>query len=151
MYAMLRWIDLVVIDIKYIHTALGTAIARAEMTLIYGGGNRGLMGAVSAACRTAGGKTLGYVPRVIAEGGGEGSYKFDAMPIVPGETILVSSMHERKTRMAEAAEAGFFGLPGGFGTFEEVRRLSYSWNLMRCSVRSGADPRSHYMGSTGNP
>lgn len=108
------------IDTNYTHAALGAAIAKAGLTLVYGGGDRGLMGAVSSACRTAGGKTLGFVPRVIAEGGGEGSYKFEAMPIVPEETTLVDSMHERKTRMAEAAGAGFFGLPGGFGTLEEV-------------------------------
>lgn len=36
------------------------------------------------------------------------------------ETIVVSSMHERKVKMAERATGGFIGLPGGFGTFEEV-------------------------------
>lgn len=124
MCAILSFVDSLVTNSVY--TALGTAIAKAEMILVYGGGDRGLMGAVSAACRVAGGKTLGFVPRVIAEGGGEGSYKLEAMSIVPEETVVVDSMHERKARMAEAAGAGFIGLPGGFGTLEEVQRPSRS-------------------------
>jgi uncharacterized protein (TIGR00730 family) len=122
MCAIFSLVNLFITDsVGCVRAALGTAIAKAGMTLVYGGGNRGLMGAVSAACRVAGGKTLGFVPRVIAEGGGEGSYKVEAMSIVPEETILVDSMHERKAKMAEAAGAGFIGLPGGFGTLEEVR------------------------------
>ncbi|KAF8321658.1 hypothetical protein DL93DRAFT_2072437 [Clavulina sp. PMI_390] len=100
--------------------SLGRAIANQKRTLVYGGGNRGLMGAVSAACRDAGGKTLGVIPRTIAEGGGEGSRKEEVMSIVAAETIVVDSMHQRKMIMAESADAGFIGLPGGFGTLEEV-------------------------------
>jgi hypothetical protein len=77
------------------------------------------MGTVSQACRAAGGRTLGIVPRAIAAGGGEGA--LDKEVIRENQsTIFVESMHERKTRMADAAEAGFFGLPGGYGTLEEV-------------------------------
>lgn len=101
--------------------ALGQAIAREKRTLVFGGGSRGLMGAVSAACRQAGGKTLGIVPRAIAEGGGEGTRKDVVMELDPEQTIIVDSMHERKAIMAESAGAGFIGLPGGYGTLEEVR------------------------------
>lgn len=80
------------------------------------------MGAVSAACRDAGGKTLGIIPRAIAEGGGEGVRKDTEIEVNPDESIIVESMHERKTLMAAKAASGFVGLPGGFGTFEEVSR-----------------------------
>lgn len=80
------------------------------------------MGSVSEACRSVGGQTLGFVPTAIAQGGGEGCAPTTRKDVIQEDesTVLVGSMHERKTRMAEAAEAGFFGLPGGYGTFEEV-------------------------------
>lgn len=55
-----------------------------------------------------------------------------------GETLVVDSMHERKMEMAKRVR-GFFGLPGGYGTFEEVCSLTsslYYLNLrilMSCS------------------
>lgn len=106
-----------------INLALGRAIATSGRTLIYGGGSAGLMGATSRACKAAGGKQVGIVPRAIAGAGGEGigngQRGYD-----PDETIFVESMHERKTLMAMKAGGGFVALPGGFGTFEEVRGLS---------------------------
>ena len=105
--------------------ALGRAIGLQNRTLVYGGGSSGLMGSVSQASRDVGGQTLGFVPRAIARGGGEPgcapTLKEGRGVVEEDEgTVLVGSMHERKTRMAEAAEGGFFGLPGGYGTFEEV-------------------------------
>lgn len=48
------------------------------------------------------------------------------------ETIVVHSMHERKVEMAKRVR-GFFGLPGGFGTFEEVRfAANYIRHLLTC-------------------
>ncbi|KAF8334148.1 uncharacterized protein EI90DRAFT_3051243 [Cantharellus anzutake] len=101
-------------------TALGRALANDNRQLIYGGGTSGLMGRVAAACREAGGRVTGVVPRAIAEGGGEGDSVYN--PISPDypDTLFVGNMHERKMRMAELADGGFVGLPGGFGTFEEV-------------------------------
>lgn len=92
-------------------TALGAAIAKAGLGLVYGGGRRGLMGAVADAALAAGGQVIGVLPdalkgREIAHNG------LTSLEIVP-------SMHERKARMHELADA-FLVLPGGHGTFEEL-------------------------------
>ena len=76
------------------------------------------MGVVSSGCLEAGGRTIGVVPYAIAKGGGEGDAE-KPMQDDPN-TIFTCSMHERKTKMAGLAEGGFIGLPGGYGTFEEV-------------------------------
>jgi uncharacterized protein (TIGR00730 family) len=93
--------------------AMGEALARRGITLVFGGGRVGLMGAVSAAARAAGGRVVGVIPaalqkKELAYDGGDLS-----------ELIVVRSMHERKARMAELAD-GFVALPGGYGTFEEI-------------------------------
>jgi len=93
--------------------AAGEALARRGVTLVFGGGRVGLMGAVSAAARAAGGRVVGVIPaalqrKELAYEGGDLS-----------ELIVVRSMHERKARMAELAD-GFIALPGGYGTFEEI-------------------------------
>jgi uncharacterized protein (TIGR00730 family) len=93
--------------------AMGETLARRGVTLVFGGGRVGLMGAVSAAARAAGGRVVGVIPaalqrKELAYEGGDLS-----------ELIVVRSMHERKARMAELAD-GFIALPGGYGTFEEI-------------------------------
>lgn len=91
--------------------ALGKAIATAGMGLVYGGANIGLMGAVADAALGAGAEVIGVLPAVLA--GKEIAH--------PGLTALemVPTMHERKARMAELADA-FLVLPGGYGTFDEL-------------------------------
>ncbi|KAL1744181.1 hypothetical protein HDZ31DRAFT_39246 [Schizophyllum fasciatum] len=116
----------------YVHaaTSLGAAIAKAGRPLVYGGGSKGLMGTVSGAVLEGKGRVTGVVPYAMVAGGGEGE-KTDTSASVQlnekgreaVETIVVNSMHERKVEMARRAEA-FFGLPGGFGTFEEVMEVS---------------------------
>ncbi len=92
---------------------MGETLARRGIALVFGGGRVGLMGAVSAAARAAGGRVIGVIPaalqtKELAYEGGDLS-----------ELIVVKSMHERKARMAELAD-GFIALPGGYGTFEEI-------------------------------
>lgn len=91
--------------------ALGTEIARRGYGLVYGGGNLGLMGAVSRAAFMAGADVYGIIPEPLAA------------KEIAGETIgkieVVKTMHQRKGRMAELADA-FITLPGGFGTLEEL-------------------------------
>jgi len=91
--------------------ALGDELIRREVGLVYGGGSVGLMGIVSNAVHTQGGKVLGVIPEELAprEVSGES----------PGEVILTSSMHARKALMFENSD-GFIGLPGGLGTLEEL-------------------------------
>lgn len=71
-----------------------------------------------------GGKAIGVLPRAMVLAGGEGRGKTEmqtkAVNSDTMQSIIVESMHERKTLMARLAGAGFIGLPGGFGTFEEV-------------------------------
>lgn len=93
---------------------MGKAIAEAGMGLVYGGANAGLMGAVADAALASGAEVIGVLPRVLA--GKEIAH-------VGLTTLeLVSTMHERKARMAELADA-FLVLPGGYGTLDELMEV----------------------------
>jgi uncharacterized protein (TIGR00730 family) len=100
-------------DPSYIEAAqaLGRAIAERELTLVYGGGHVGLMGAVADAALGAGGRVHGVITHALlaAEVGHTGLTELE----------VVDSMHVRKSRMAELAD-GFLALPGGYGTYEEL-------------------------------
>lgn len=101
------------VDERYARLAasLGTEIARRGYELVYGGGNLGLMGAVSRAAYNGGATVYGIIPGPLAA------------KEIAGETIgiieVVETMHQRKARMAELADA-FVTLPGGIGTLEEL-------------------------------
>jgi uncharacterized protein (TIGR00730 family) len=92
-------------------TALGEAIAKAGLVLVYGGACRGLMGAVADAALAHGGHVIGVLPdalkgREIAHTG------LTSLEVVP-------TMHDRKARIHALSNA-FIVLPGGYGTFEEL-------------------------------
>ena len=93
--------------------AMGDALARRRIALVFGGGRVGLMGAVSAAALAAGGRVVGVIPAALQKK----ELAYEGADLT--ELIVVRSMHERKARMAELAE-GFVALPGGYGTFEEI-------------------------------
>ncbi len=89
---------------------MGQAVARRGWTLWYGAGSTGLMGAVAQAALDAGGQVVGVIPEM-----------FNTPQLChTGLTRLevTATMHVRKARLAEAADA-FVALPGGYGTFEE--------------------------------
>ncbi|QRV86641.1 lysine decarboxylase [Ceratobasidium sp. AG-Ba] len=122
-------------EFMQVATAVGKALAEAGIALVYGGGRRGLMGGVAFACARAGGKVLGVIPQAIKTSGGEGTGEKVASENAGDETIwstvediVVSTMHDRKKRMAVESGA-FIGLPGGFGTFEEVLEV-ITWNQL---------------------
>ena len=92
---------------------MGEALARRGITLVFGGGRVGLMGALSAATRGAHGRVVGVIPAALQKK--ELAYEGGDL----AELIVVRSMHERKARMAELAD-GFAALPGGYGTLEEI-------------------------------
>lgn len=92
-------------------TALGEAIAAAGLGLVYGGANVGLMGAVADAALAGSGEVIGILPEVLA-GKEIAHIGLTALEMVP-------TMHERKARMAELADA-FLVLPGGYGTLDEL-------------------------------
>jgi hypothetical protein len=89
----------------------GRALAQRGLGLVYGGGCVGLMGIVADAAMAAGAEVDGVIPEFLnaKEVGHKGLTRLH----------VVGSMHERKTRMAELADA-FVALPGGLGTWEEI-------------------------------
>ena len=91
--------------------ALGVEMARRGIAAVYGGANRGLMGAFANACLEAGGSVTGVLPRAL---------KSLACAHKDLTAIhLVDTMHERKAMMAGMVDA-FIALPGGFGTLDEL-------------------------------
>ncbi|MGH6834719.1 MAG: TIGR00730 family Rossman fold protein [Methylocella sp.] len=96
---------------------LGQAMAKASISLVYGGGAHGLMGALARSVLSNGGRVTGIIPDFLV--GREGP--------LPGlqECLVVGSLHERKRLMFERADA-FVALPGGIGTLEELTE-QLSW------------------------
>lgn len=94
--------------------ALGRAIAGAGLTLVYGGGSRGIMGAVANGALEAGGKVTGIIPRFLLtkEASEDAVRRLD-------EVVITEDMHARKHLMFEKSDA-FVALPGGIGTVEEI-------------------------------
>jgi uncharacterized protein (TIGR00730 family) len=100
--------------------AFGRLLCLRGIELVYGGGHVGLMGALADACLSAGGRVIGVIPqalkdREIAHSG-------------LSELRVVSSMHERKSVMAELSNA-FVALPGGYGTWEELFEM-LTWSQL---------------------
>ncbi|MGB3388117.1 MAG: TIGR00730 family Rossman fold protein [Pseudaminobacter sp.] len=95
------------------HT-LGRSIAEAGLRLVYGGGTKGIMGAVADGAFRAGGKVSGIIPRFLVnkEATESALDRFD-------EILVTENMHERKHAMFERSDA-FVALPGGIGTLEEI-------------------------------
>ncbi|HEY5823562.1 MAG TPA: TIGR00730 family Rossman fold protein [Cyclobacteriaceae bacterium] len=93
---------------------LARIFVKSEITLVYGGGNVGLMGILADEVLKNGGKAIGVIPdflvrREVAHAG-------------LTQLEVVTSMHERKKRMADLADA-FIALPGGWGTLDELAEI----------------------------
>lgn len=101
--------------------ALGQGLAEAGIRLVYGGGRIGLMGIMADAALAAGGEVLGVIPEFLTrrEVAHEGTT----------ELAVTASMHTRKQRMFEAADA-FVSLPGGLGTLDETIEI-ITWRQLR--------------------
>jgi uncharacterized protein (TIGR00730 family) len=91
--------------------ALGAAMARAGIGLVFGGGEDGLMGRLAHAVMSAGGRVTGIIPTFLL--------KREHALREAQELIVVDNMHERKQLMFDRADA-FIALPGGIGTLEEL-------------------------------
>ena len=91
--------------------AFGSALAKAGIGLVYGGGGLGLMGETARAVLGAGGYVTGIIPEFL-------SAKERMLKDV-NELIVTTDMHERKRLMFERSDA-FVALPGGIGTLEEL-------------------------------
>ena len=90
--------------------ALGKLLAKRGITLVYGGGNVGLMGVIADTVMSHGGEVIGVIPHALAER--------EIAKINITDLHVVDSMHMRKAMMADLADA-FIAMPGGVGTFEE--------------------------------
>ncbi len=100
-------------DSAYVEAAieLGSALVERDITLVYGGGAFGMMGALANTVLEGGGRAVGVIPGFLMERGqGHPGLK---------EVHVVDSLHERKARMAELSD-GFLVLPGGLGTLDEL-------------------------------
>ena len=105
--------------------ALGAAIAAAGLGMVYGGANVGLMGAVADSVLAGGGQVIGILPDLLA--GKEIAHTgLTSLELVP-------TMHQRKARMVELADA-FLVLPGGYGTLEEVLE-AVTWAQLRLHAK----------------
>ena len=112
-------------------------MAAANIRLVYGGGQVGLMGVLADAVLDAGGDVLGIIPdflqrREVAHQG-------------PVSLVVTDTMHDRKRRMFEAADA-FVAMPGGLGTFDETieittwRQLSlHNKPILICNIANWAE------------
>jgi len=90
--------------------ALARILVGRGITIVYGGGNVGLMGVLADTARAAGGDVIGVIPR--------GLVAKELAHTELAELRVVESMHERKALMADLSDA-FIAMPGGYGTFEE--------------------------------
>lgn len=103
--------------------ALGRALGERGHTLVYGGGNVGLMGVLARTLHEQGGRVIGVIPEKLKE-------KEGIAYGVADELIVTKTMRERKKVMYTRAD-GFVVLPGGYGTLEEfmevltLRQLGY--------------------------
>ncbi len=92
-------------------SALGAGLAARGITLVYGGGRVGLMGAVADAAVAAGGRVIGVIPDFLR--------KREVAHEGIAELHVTDSMHTRKRLMFDLSDA-FVTMPGGFGTLDET-------------------------------
>jgi uncharacterized protein (TIGR00730 family) len=118
--------------------ALGLGLAEAGIQLVYGGGRIGLMGVLADAVLDAGGAVLGVIPEFLM--------RREVAHERITELEVTDSMHSRKQRMFQAADA-FVTLPGGIGTLDETVEI-LTWRqldlhakpILICDVGGSATP-----------
>ena len=99
---------------------VGLMLAQNNIQLVYGGGNRGLMGIVANTVLKNKGKVVGVIPSLL----NDKEQQHDALTTLH----IVETMHERKKMMFELCEAAII-LPGGFGTMDELFEI-ITWNQL---------------------
>lgn len=99
---------------------MGNIIAENNLTLIFGGGKNGLMGAVADTVMAKGGTVRGVIPQVLIEW----EHQHDNI----SELLVVDDMHVRKRKLYELCDAALI-LPGGFGTLDELFEI-LTWNTL---------------------
>jgi uncharacterized protein (TIGR00730 family) len=102
-------------------TTFGNLLGVAGMSLVYGGGNKGLMGAVASGAMAAGVKVIGVIPELLI------AWEHQHEGIT--ELHVVSDMHVRKKMMYELCDAALI-MPGGNGTLDELFEM-LTWNTLK--------------------
>jgi uncharacterized protein (TIGR00730 family) len=105
--------------------ALGHGLAKAGIRLVYGGGRIGLMGGMADAALAAGGEVLGVIPEFLT--------RREVAHQSVTEMLITDSMHSRKQRMFQAADA-FISMPGGLGTLDETIEI-ITWRQLRLHAK----------------
>ncbi len=99
---------------------LARAMVNRNIDLVYGGASVGIMGEIADAVLEYGGEVIGVIPK--------GLFRKEVAHTSLTELREVSSMHERKSLMADLSD-GFIALPGGFGTIEEILEI-ITWSQL---------------------
>ncbi|HXV92134.1 MAG TPA: TIGR00730 family Rossman fold protein, partial [Pseudonocardia sp.] len=117
---------------------VGREIAARGWRLVSGGGKASMMGAVAAAARAGGARTVGVIPRSLVD--------LEWADTDSDELLVVDTMRERKALMEAHADA-FLALPGGVGTCEELFEVWTAGYLrMHAKPVVVLDPHGHYTG-----
>ena len=101
--------------------SLGHLLSENGIRLVYGGGNRGLMGTLADTVKSSGGNVLGVLPKAM-------DLPSVRTKDVESELIIADDMHDRKRKMYDAADA-FVVLPGGIGTMDEFFEI-FTWKQL---------------------
>ena len=99
---------------------LGKLLVAHKVTLVYGGGNVGIMGIIADTVMNHGGKAIGVIPQVLVE--------WERQHNALSELFVADDMHSRKKKMYELCDAAII-LPGGFGTLDEMFEM-ITWNQL---------------------
>jgi uncharacterized protein (TIGR00730 family) len=99
---------------------LGYLLAKKDILLVYGGGNKGIMGATANAVLEKNGKVFGIIPKILTEW----EHQHEGIT----ELVVVDNMHTRKRMLYEKCDAAIV-LPGGFGTLDELFEM-LTWNQL---------------------
>lgn len=99
---------------------LGELLVTHNVTLVYGGGNVGIMGLIADTVVNNGGKAIGVIPQVLVE--------WERQHNALSELFIADDMHSRKKKMYELCDAAII-LPGGFGTLDEMFEM-ITWNQL---------------------
>ena len=99
---------------------MGRFLAESGRRVVFGGGRTGLMGALAEGALAAGGEVIGIMPRHLVDR--------EVAHTGLTELLVVESMHERKSRLADLSD-GFLAMPGGLGTLEELFEV-WTWGQL---------------------
>ena len=96
---------------------LATSLVNNQISLVYGGGNVGLMGIIADEVTLLRGHVTGVIPQALMDK--------EVGHTQLSQLHIVRNMHERKALMAELSD-GFIAMPGGIGTLEELFEM-FTW------------------------